>query len=382
MTIGRNFLEEIGKEPPLAQNQNTVDNQEPVAEKTEVKQVVEETKEPLENNPKEPEAPDSQEIVNTPQSEINDDSVKSYFKEKYGKEVEDFDSFFKEQPVSENPLDGVSDDVKNFIKFNKETNGRGYDEYLALNRDLSKLTPLDVAREKAIEWSKGKLNKDDVDEYLESKLNINLDDIEDIEKFDLMEIEAYGRDYITEKKSNQEKYLKPIEKSDKDFVTLDNGTQMSKQAYEQAKEKRNQYIESIENSTDKIMESKFQVNVDENGTSKPMNISLEHSKDDLHNMKSRALNIEKALLESCGDKNGEINPVLLQEGMFWINKPDREKAIQLIVNKALAEQAKDFLQNEHNVPVNGKSMPSKKNGGKRTIPVTGPKTNYGLKYDF
>jgi hypothetical protein len=316
-----------------------------------------------------------------PVVEINDESLKSYFKEKYGKDVEDVGNLFKEPDAPVDQLEGISPEMQAYLKFHKDTNGRSFEEFNALNRDLTKLSPLEIAREKAIASTKGKISKEDVDDYLENKLNIDLSDSENIGKFDLIELESFGEDYLKEQTENKEKYKTPKAKSDGDFVTLDNGTQMTAKAFQEATDKRNQYVESIKSATDKITAASFNIKIDDNGTEKTMALSVDYSKEDLHNMGSNALDIDKAFVSIFGDEKGEIDPKALQEGLFWAKSSNREKLVHKIVHNALAEQAKEYLQDEHNIPGNTNRMPSK-NGSSKRVPVPGAKTNYGPKYDF
>ena len=386
--IGKNFLSEFAKDkpttppatPPVETTVDTppatppVDNTPPVDTPP--------TTPPTEAKPTDTPPPPTTPPADDVKKEIDEDAVKAFFKEKYGKEIDSIDNLFKEPSQVEDPLEGVSDEMKGYLKYHKETNGRTFEEFKALNRDFTKLSPLDIAREKAITQSKGKLSTADVDEYLENKLNIDLSDANNLDKFDLIDIEAFGGDYLKEQLANKEKYLKPIEKpATPELITLDNGSQMTKEAFEAAKEKRSQYVQSIESVADKITAASFEIKIDENGTERTMPLSVDYSKEDLHSMRSNALDIDKAFVDMFGDKKGALNPIDLQEGLFFAKRSNREKMIHKIVHKALAEQAKEYLRDEHNVPANTKQMPSK-NGTSKTVPIPGAPSNYGVKYNF
>jgi hypothetical protein len=386
--VGKSFLGEFGdkqeqKPPaPVVTPATVVDDKPPVVPIVDDKPPVVSTPPVDDKAPPTPPIDGDKPPVETPKLEINDDSLKAYFKEKYGKDVEDVGNLFKEPDAPVDQLEGVSDEMKAYLKFHKETNGRSFEEFNSLNRDFTKLSPLDIAREKAYAYTKGKVSKDDVDEFLEKKLNVDLSDIENIEKFDLIELERFGEDYVNEQLANKEKYKTPKEKPlEEDMVTLEGGAQISRKAFDNATNKRNQYVESIEASADKITAASFKVKIDDNGTEKTVDLNVDYSKDDLHNMKSHALNIDKAFAEMFGDKDGVINPVALQEGLSWANPANRGKYIQKLHDKIRADLTQEFLNDEHNIPLNRNKMPSNNKGGK-TVPIPGQQTNYGVKYDF
>lgn len=386
--VGKSFLGEFGdkqeeKPPaPVVTPATVVDDKPPVVPIVDDKPPVVPTPPVDDKAPPTPPIDGNKPPVETPKLEINDDSLKAYFKEKYGKDVEDVGNLFKEPDAPVDQLEGVSDEMKAYLKFHKETNGRSFEEFNSLNRDFTKLSPLDIAREKAYAYTKGKVSKDDVDEFLEKKLNVDLSDIENIEKFDLIELERFGEDYVNEQLANKEKYKTPKEKPlEEDMVTLEGGAQISRKAFDNATNKRNQYVESIEASADKITAASFKVKIDDNGTEKTVDLNVDYSKDDLHNMKSHALNIDKAFAEMFGDKDGVINPVALQEGLSWANPANRGKYIQKLHDKIRADLTQEFLNDEHNIPLNRNKMPSNNKGGK-TVPIPGQQTNYGVKYEF
>jgi hypothetical protein len=386
--VGKSFLGEFGdkqeeKPPaPVVTPATVVDDKPPVVPIVDDKPPVVPTPPVDDKAPPTPPIDGNKPPVETPKLEINDDSLKAYFKEKYGKDVEDIGTLFKEPDAPVDQLEGVSDEMKAYLKFHKETNGRSFEEFNSLNRDFTKLSPLDIAREKAYAYTKGKVSKDDVDEFLEKKLNVDLSDIENIEKFDLIELERFGEDYVNEQLANKEKYKTPKEKPlEEDMVTLEGGAQISRKAFDNATNKRNQYVESIEASADKITAASFKVKIDDNGTEKTVDLNVDYSKDDLHNMKSHALNIDKAFAEMFGDKDGVINPVALQEGLSWANPANRGKYIQKLHDKIRADLTQEFLNDEHNIPLNRNKMPSNNKGGK-TVPIPGQQTNYGVKYEF
>lgn len=290
------------------------------------------------------------------ESEINDEAILKYFKEKRGKELSSIDDLFKEPEAKADPYEGLSDDAAQFIKYNKET-GRGYEEFTALNRDYTKTNPAEIAREKAIAMSDGYLDRTNVDEYLEEELRVDVSDFESLSPVEKMKLKNYGSDYIKSQKELSEKYKQPIEREGQpEMVTLENGQKMEKSTYDKLLDQQKTYQNSIKEASDKITASAYDIEIDDNGTKKNMNVAYEYSKEEVRDMASSALDIDGFYQKAFSSENG-LDYGKLQEGLHWANPAKREKAIAAIVHKALAKQAEEYTALEHNAGPKTKSMP-------------------------
>tara|TARA_R100000005_G_C4999309_1_gene206032 strand:- start:1966 stop:3129 length:1164 start_codon:yes stop_codon:yes gene_type:complete len=92
---------------------------------------------------------------------LNDDSVLSFIKEKFGKEIDSLDNIFETKEAPELP-----EDVAAYWNFKKET-GRSINDFVALNRDFDAMEPNNLLREyyKAMNPD---LDGDDIDFELDS----------------------------------------------------------------------------------------------------------------------------------------------------------------------------------------------------------------------
>jgi hypothetical protein len=311
--------------------------------------------------------------------EVSDELFLNYLKEKHGKEITSIEELFKQpEPTNINPYENLNDKAKEFLKYTSETD-RSYEDFLSLNKDYTNASPLELAREKAIAISNGKLSEIDVDEYLERKLGIDIS--EDMDKFDLIDIESYTSDYKAQKLKEQEAYIKPLEKPKaQETVTLENGSQMLKADYDKAVHQRQNYLDNIKTTSDNIKASVFEVKIDDNGTDTVMKLNYDYSKEDVLNMASYASDIDNSFQSLFGTDKG-LDYAKLQEGMFWASESNRGKAINAIVHKALAEQKDRDMKDEHNTNFNTKRIPSN-NTQSRTVPVVDTKNNFGVKFDF
>ncbi len=282
-------------------------------------------------------------------TEINDNSVLEYLRAQ-GREVESIEDLFKkpEAPNVVEPTTKYSDEVNQFLKYHEET-GRSFQDYQSLNKDFSKASALDLAREKAISASKGKLSSEDVDEYLQKKLNIDLSDPSDLDKFDLIELETYSDDYRNQRISEQEQYRKPLEKQPQEqMITLANGKQVTQEEFQtlQTNQKKS-YEKALQDSADSITASSFNVKVDNNGTEENYTLDYSYSKEDKHNMLSSAKDVDSTLKSLFGSEQG-FDYKAFQEAMFWMNPANREKAFNAVVHKALAKQGESILRKQNN----------------------------------
>tara|TARA_B100002049_G_scaffold145952_2_gene108421 strand:- start:1742 stop:2989 length:1248 start_codon:yes stop_codon:yes gene_type:complete len=291
-----------------------------------------------------------------PQPELNEEAFLSYIKEKKGFKGESLDELFKKPEPAADPFEGLSDEAVQFVKYNKETQ-RSYKEFEALNRDYSKVSPLEAAREKALAIGGDYIDQSNVDEYLEAELGIDVSDFENLSAVEKMRLKNFGQDYIQSQIEAQQKYKQPIERPGQpEMVTLENGQTMPKETYDKLVDQQLAYQNSIKEASDKINASAYDIKIDDNGTEKVMNVAYEYSKDDKQDMVSSALNIDAFYQKAFGTEKG-LDYAKLEEGLHWADPAKREKSITAIVHKALAQQAEEFAAIEHNAEVKTKQMP-------------------------
>jgi predicted transcriptional regulator len=388
MEFGKNLMDTFSmkqkEEPaqPAAEEQTATE--EKVEETAEAKEglIAGEAKEDVVENPvaeEKPEGKAEEKVEDSKKLELSDDMVTEYLAKKSGREIKSLDDLFKEPETAEDPIADLPDEIQQFVKYAKET-GRSFEDWTKLNADYSKLSPLDAARQKAINDSGGELSKDEVDDYLEKKLNIDLSS-DELEKFDVIELKNYSKDYINKLTQEQEKYKAPIEKApEKEMVTLENGQKMPKEQYDQLVSARNNYLESLKATADKITEANFNVVVDNNGEKKELPLSYEYSKEDVHNMTSMASDLDATMAKLFKTENG-FNHAALQEALFWMS-PGKDKAINAIVHKALAQQAEEFLKDSTNANFQQPRIPSKGGDASKKQSVMEGTTDGSVKYDF
>ena len=115
-------------------------------------------------------------------------------------------------PPAPNPLDELPDDVKEYAQAKQENPDLKFDEFIKeKNFDVNSLSTLEVAREKAIRESKGKITKDNVDAYLERETGILLTDENlELDEFDELDLEKFIGDFRNDFKKEEKQKCKVI----------------------------------------------------------------------------------------------------------------------------------------------------------------------------
>ena len=145
---------------------------EPQADKVETTVIETETKtEPVAEEPQV-----QQEEIKTQSSELNEEDVLSFIKNRYGKEINSLDEI--NQKREEEPL---PEDVSKYLKYKKET-GRGFDDFANLQKNFDEMEPDRLLREYLTATEKG-LDADDITDLMEEySFDEELDDEKHIKK--------------------------------------------------------------------------------------------------------------------------------------------------------------------------------------------------------
>lgn len=183
-------------------------------------------------------------------SELSEDDVLSFIKNKYGREVnsiEELTSAKKESADLELP-----EDVKAYYKYKKET-GRSIEDFVKLNRKLDSENPDKLLREYFLATEEG-IDEEDVDFLMEDfNYDKDLDDDSEVKrkKLEKKKAIAKAKSYF---ESEKEKYRIPLESSgssisDEDKKQLEEYRQYMQQATtyeEEAKRKQEWFSKKTE----------------------------------------------------------------------------------------------------------------------------------------
>ncbi len=305
-----------------------------------------------------------------------------------GREISAIDELFKApepKVIEKNPYENVDPSIKTFLDYHQETK-RGYDDFLNLQKDISAIPDIDLARERVRQETGKDFTNDQVDAYLEKKLNIDLSDLSELDIADQIELTAFVKSVREAKLQEQEKYKQPItSKNDvqtlpADMVELENGERMPRKEYDALVISRQKYVEGIQKSMDSIVPSVFNMVIDDNGSEKTVSYGYDYSKEDVQNMALKANDLE-ATINSYKNESGEFNHSNLMEDLFWLDKNNRGKALSAIIHKVRAEVTEDLLKTEGNVNLSHRQGTNNIPGAKSGTQAT-QQQGFGVKFNF
>jgi|TARA_R100000742_G_C4265208_1_gene83201 hypothetical protein len=154
-------------------------------------------------NPAEAEAKEK-----TPSSELNDEDVLSYIKNRYDKEINSVDDLFAQQKANEE----LPEDVSAYFKYKKET-GRGIEDFVALQKDYNSMED-DQVLANYYRTTEDGLDAIDIQDMIEEKFmfDTDLDEPKDVKKKKLAKKRelAKAKKFLNEQK---DKYKVPLESS-------------------------------------------------------------------------------------------------------------------------------------------------------------------------
>jgi hypothetical protein len=257
-----------------------------------------------------------------------------------------------EEAPATNPLDELPDDVKEYAATKKLNPDLTFEDFQKeRNFDINSLSILDVAREKAIRESNGKITKENVDAYLEKKTGIILTDDEvELDEFDEIDLEKFIGDF------RESFSKKPEAKNDKEeqpaaeeeLIEIENGFKIEKSIYENLQNAQKEYVSRMENSVAEVNESLFNIEFDNNGTKEIVPISYTTTEADKQLMLSTAKDVNNEVDKMFRDKDGNFNDKQFAESILWFNPGSREKMINALVHKAVAISTEKILKQEYN----------------------------------
>jgi hypothetical protein len=298
-----------------------------------------------------------EEKVETPSSELNDEDVLSYIKNRYNKDINSVDDLFAEKNANEE----LPEDVSTYLKYKKET-GRGIADFYNLQKDYTTMEDDQVLADYYSNIEEG-LDTFDIQDLLEDKFSFDeeLDEARDIKKRKLAKKRelAKAKKYFNDQK---DKYKVPLESSgdglsDKDRETLSaykSYIDESKTVQDAQKKKYDWFLKK----TDEVFNNEFkgfEFNVGEkNFTYKPGDVSeIKNVQKDVSNFVNKYMDKDGLINDAKGYHKAlsiAMNPekyakFFYEQGMTDAvdNVSKKSKNIDMEVRQASQSVSKDGL---------------------------------------
>ena len=280
---------------------------------------------------------------------IKDEDVLSYIKNRYNKDISSVDDLFAQKEQNE-PL---PEDVSKYLDFKKKT-GRGFEDFVKANRDLSNLSDNQLLRE-YYSMTESDLDADDIQYLMEDKFGYDeeLDDQKDIKKKNIAKKReiSKAKKYLNELK---ETYSIPLESSGdsvsketlEELQAYRNYIQQSKTAQE-ANQKKNEYFLK---QTDKVFDSEFkgfEFNVGDK--------VISYAYGDTQEMRSKQLSLDSFVNKFLGEDG------LISDAKGWHTALsaaiDPQKFAQYFYEQGKADAIGDVSKKSKNINMNVRQTP-------------------------
>ena len=331
--------------------------QELQSEESEVKDKNEETTESVVVS-KEEKTEEVVEPEKTPSSELSDEDVLSYIKNRYNKDISSVDDLFTQKKDN----DELPEEVSAYLKYKKET-GRGIEDFYKLQKDFDVMED-DQLLATYYEDIEDGLDALDIQDLIEEKFSFDeeLDEVRDIKKRKLAKKRelAKAKNYFNDQK---DKYKVPLESrgnglSDKDKETITaykSYIDESNTVQEVQKKKYDWFLKK----TDEVFNNEFkgfEFNVgDKNFTYKPGDASeLKNVQKDVNNFVNKYMDKEGLINDAKGYHKAlsiAMNPekyakFFYEQGMTDAvdNVSKKSKNIDMDVRQASQSVSKDGLK--------------------------------------
>ena len=289
---------------------------------------------------------------NTPSSELNDEDVLSYIKNRYNKDINSVDELFAEKEA--NPE--LPEDVSAYFKYKQDT-GRGINDFYNLQKDIDGMED-DVVLANYYESTEEGLDSEDIQDIIEDKFSFDedLDDPKDIKKIKLAKKRelAKAKKFLNEQK---DKYKIPLESSggglsqdqEKNLNAYKSYVEESKTVADANKKK----YEYFHQKTDEVFTNDFKgfdfnVGDDKNITYKPgTSEELKNVQSDFNNFLNKFMD-DSGLIKDAKEYHKAIsvamNPEKFAQHFYNQGVSKKSKNINMDIRQAPRLATRDGLQ--------------------------------------
>jgi hypothetical protein len=198
------------------------------------------------------------------EEELSEEKVLSYIGKKYNKQINSFDELMAEREEGE----ALPEDIATYLKYKKDT-GRGFEDFLKLNKDYDQMDPDELLRE-YLSSTQEALDQEDIDVLMEEySYDEDLDDESHVKRVKIARKKtiAKAKDYFNQQK---EKYKLPLEsranglspEDDEDYKAYRQYTQQAKTLQEENERKRQWFDQKTDDVFSKDFKG-FEFDIDE-----------------------------------------------------------------------------------------------------------------------
>ena len=327
--------------------------------------------EPQTTDSEEPKSESPKEV--TQSSELSEDDVLSFIKNRYDKDVASVSDLFVEKEANEE----LPEDVAAYMEYRKKT-GRSFEDYSKINRDFKAMDEKQLLRE-YYQATEDSLDADDINYMLEDfSYDAELDEENEVKKKKLAFKKEIGkaRKFFEKQK---EMYKEPLESSTASISedqqkTIDAYNQYVKDAQtyeEEAKRKRDWFLEK----TDEVFSPEFKGFDFKVGEDKVITFLPSTNVDEIKSQNSDSFNIFRRYLDS---ESGLMKDTVGYHRAASVAQ-NPERFARFFYEQGKADATEDVTKKIKNVNMSTRTSPqvAKKDG--MTIRALNPSEGRGLK---
>ena len=327
--------------------------------------------EPQTTDSEEPKSESPKEV--TQSSELSEDDVLSFIKNRYDKDVASVSDLFVEKEANEE----LPEDVAAYMEYRKKT-GRSFEDYSKINRDFKAMDEKQLLRE-YYQATEDSLDADDINYMLEDfSYDAELDEENEVKKKKLAFKKEIGkaRKFFEKQK---EMYKEPLESSTASISedqqkTIDAYNQYVKDAQtyeEEAKRKRDWFLEK----TDEVFSEEFKGFDFNVGEDKVITFLPSTNVDEIKSQNSDSFNIFRRYLDS---ESGLMKDTVGYHRAASVAQ-NPERFARFFYEQGKADATEDVTKKIKNVNMSTRTSPqvAKKDG--MTIRALNPSEGRGLK---
>ena len=307
----------------------------------------------------------------TQTSELSEDDVLSFIKNKYDKEISSVQDLFQAREESQE----LPEDVATYLKYKKET-GRGFEDFSKLNRDLDTLSPEKLLKDYLMATEKG-LDEEDIDSMMEDySYDEELDDETSVKKIRLKKKKdiAKAKEYF---ESEKEKYRVPLESSGSSISAED---KQALEDYKQYVKQATTYEEEAKRKTDWFTQKTDEVF---GGEFKGFEFSIDddkmvlYSPGDSNELKSAQINPSNFIQKFLDDDGLLKDAVGYHRSLAIAMNPEKFAKFFYEQGKSIATE--DVIRKTKNVNMTTRNAPEVTSKGGMQIRAVNPSSGKGLR---
>ena len=279
--------------------------------------------------------------------------------------------------------DVLDDEDRAYLAFKKNNKGATRADYEESKVDYEKFDRKTLLR-KSLREKYGITDSDsDLDNYIETELNIPMDASEaEMSLSERVALRKLTDEYINSKKEQQNKWLeakiedKPSQNGQEEIVTLENGQTMPKKDYELMVENRNNYLKGNEEALNRVNATSFKIEVDDNGEKRELEYSYTFDKEDKHRMLSISSDLVANFNKTYTKKDG-IDHDGINIDHAWADRNLREKMLKSYAQSIRAEAFEESLKEQGNITLGkNKELSKQETKGVKYVPLNELLNNY------